>query len=56
MKTLRCSFCSKRESEVKRLVAGKDALICDECIAKAARMMQQPTDEPVRPLNEKTEK
>ena len=56
MKTLRCSFCGKSEDQVARLVAGAKALICDQCIAKAARMMQQHTEEPVQRLDEKTEK
>jgi len=30
--TLFCSFCGKMQSEVKKLVAGPTAYICDECI------------------------
>ena len=56
MKTLRCSFCGKGELEVKRLIAGNDALICDECIAKAARVVQRNADERVAPLDEKPDK
>jgi ATP-dependent Clp protease ATP-binding subunit ClpX len=55
MKTLRCSFCGKRESEVKRLIAGNQALICDQCIAKAARVMQREGEERVTPLEQKTD-
>jgi ATP-dependent Clp protease ATP-binding subunit ClpX len=55
-KTLRCSFCGKSEDQVARLVAGAQALICDECIAKAARVMQQHADEPVTPLDAKPDK
>ena len=29
---LRCSFCGKNQDEVKRLIAGPTAYICDECI------------------------
>ncbi len=29
---LRCSFCGKSQDEVKRLIAGPTAYICDECI------------------------
>ena len=54
--TLRCSFCGKSEDQVARLVAGAKALICDECVAKAARVMQQHADEQVTPLNEKSDK
>ena len=31
-KTTSCSFCKKSQGEVKRLVAGHSAFICDECI------------------------
>ena len=31
--TPRCSFCGKEQRMVKRLVAGPDVYICDECIA-----------------------
>lgn len=27
-----CSFCGKRQDEVKKLIAGEDAYICNECI------------------------
>ena len=29
---LRCSFCGKSENEVKKLVAGPNVYICDECV------------------------
>ena len=29
----RCSFCGKPRGEVKRLVAGPEVFICDECIS-----------------------
>jgi len=29
---LRCSFCSKNQSDVKKLIVGPDVYICDECI------------------------
>ncbi len=29
---LRCSFCRKNENEVKKLISGTEAFICDECI------------------------
>ena len=37
---LRCSFCGKGEDQVKRLIAGEKALICDQCVVAAARTMQ----------------
>ena len=29
---LRCSFCSKSQSDVKKLIAGPNVYICDECV------------------------
>ena len=29
---LYCSFCGKNEHEVRKMMAGQDAFICDECI------------------------
>ncbi|MBK5260318.1 MAG: hypothetical protein JJE51_12045 [Thermoanaerobaculia bacterium] len=29
---LRCSFCNKSQNDVKKLIAGLDVQICDECI------------------------
>ena len=37
---LRCSFCGKREDQVKKLIAGDKALICNECVAKASQIMK----------------
>lgn len=31
-RTIRCSFCGKREGQIKRLVAGPGVYICNECI------------------------
>jgi ATP-dependent Clp protease ATP-binding subunit ClpX len=30
---LRCSFCGKTQDQVKKLIAGPDVYICDECVA-----------------------
>ena len=30
---IRCSFCGKAQEMVRRIVAGPNAYICDECIA-----------------------
>ena len=43
VKQLRCSFCYKKNSQVRKLVAGPRVYICDECCAIATRMM---SDEP----------
>ena len=31
-KTIRCSFCGKKQEEVERVIAGPGVYICDECI------------------------
>ena len=33
VKEPRCSFCGKKQSEVRKLVAGPDVYICDSCVA-----------------------
>lgn len=30
--TLRCSFCNKRQEDVRKLIAGPTVYICDECV------------------------
>ena len=30
--TLYCSFCSKSQKEVKKLIAGPTVFVCDECV------------------------
>ena len=30
---LRCSFCGKPQSQVKRLISGSGVYICNECVA-----------------------
>lgn len=31
-RTLYCSFCNKPQHAVKKLIAGEDVFICDECV------------------------
>lgn len=31
-KQLKCSFCGKTQDQVRRLIAGPDVCICDECV------------------------
>jgi hypothetical protein len=39
-----CSFCGKRRAEVSVLVPGPNTLcICDQCVARAARLIGQRT-------------
>jgi len=39
-KTLYCTFCGKSQQEVKKLVSGGDAFICDECIKMCSDIMR----------------
>ena len=32
-----CSFCGKREGQVRKLIAGHNVYICDECIELAMK-------------------
>ena len=47
-KAIRCSFCGKHHDEVGRIIAGKGAYICDECIKLCMTMV----DEKYVPINE----
>ncbi len=38
---LTCSFCGKRESQVRRLIAGRGVYICDECIEFCKDMLDE---------------
>jgi ATP-dependent Clp protease ATP-binding subunit ClpX len=40
-----CSFCGKTQSEVKKLVAGPTAYICDECIELCRCIVEEETGE-----------
>lgn len=44
-KALKCSFCGKTQSQVKRLIAGPDVYICDECIGLCQEIIQDELDE-----------
>lgn len=41
-----CSFCGKRQREVKRLIAGPNVNICDECIRLCNGLLQQEQGDP----------
>ncbi|MFZ0664532.1 MAG: ClpX C4-type zinc finger protein [Acidimicrobiales bacterium] len=34
-----CSFCGRTEEEVKKLIAGADAFICDQCVAVCSEIL-----------------
>jgi hypothetical protein len=39
--TLFCSFCGKSQHEVRKLVAGPEVLICDECIELSMAIVRE---------------
>ena len=36
-----CSFCGRPQSQVRRLVAGPDVYICDDCIALCEDILKE---------------
>jgi ATP-dependent Clp protease ATP-binding subunit ClpX len=34
-----CSFCGRSEEQVKKLIAGAHAFICDECVAMCSEVL-----------------
>ncbi len=38
---LRCSFCGKRQSEVKQLIAGPNIFICNECVDLCNQILKE---------------
>ena len=40
-KDLTCSFCGKRESQVRRMITGRGVYICDECIEFCKDMLEE---------------
>ena len=40
-KDVRCSFCGRMQDEVKRLIAGPNAYICNECVNICAELIEE---------------
>ena len=40
-KPLRCSFCGKRENEVRRMLQGPAARICDQCVQLCMSLLEE---------------
>jgi ATP-dependent Clp protease ATP-binding subunit ClpX len=40
-KQLRCSFCNKSQDQVRKLIAGPGAYICDECVGICSEIMDE---------------
>ncbi len=49
MSTASCSFCTRSEEDVRRLVAGPGVFICDECVALCAELVGGPAPRTARP-------
>lgn len=45
----RCSFCGKTQDQVRRLIAGPNAFICNECITLCQEIMQEDLDVLAKP-------
>lgn len=41
----RCSFCNKTQEQVRKLIAGPNAFICDECIGICAEIITEEFEE-----------
>lgn len=46
-KQLKCSFCGKSQDQVRRLIAGPNVYICDECIELCQEIIQEEFEENV---------
>ena len=42
-KTLRCSFCNKSQRDVRKLIAGPQVHICDECVGSCITIIKEDT-------------
>ncbi len=50
----RCSFCDKTEDQVDKLISGKDAFICNECVDLCKNLLERrPTPKKLRLLKPK---
>ena len=38
---LKCSFCGKNQDQVRRLIAGPNVYICDECVELCDEIIQE---------------
>ena len=44
-KQLRCSFCNKTQAQVRKLIAGTNVYICDECISVCSEIIDEEFEE-----------
>ena len=54
--TIRCSFCGKRQEQVKRILSGPNVYICDECVALCNTLLHEDMYEPEEPAFQTTDK
>lgn len=45
----RCGFCEKKQSEVTALIAGPNALICNECVVLCSQIISEHQDRSSQP-------
>ena len=45
-KSIRCSFCGKHQDQVRRLIAGPGAYICNECVQLCMGILSDDVDLP----------
>ena len=38
---LECSFCGKKRNDVRKLIAGPDAYICNECVSISNKIINE---------------
>ncbi|ROR28710.1 ATP-dependent Clp protease ATP-binding subunit ClpX [Mobilisporobacter senegalensis] len=44
-KQLKCSFCNKTQDQVRKLIAGPNVYICDECVEICAEIVEEELDD-----------
>lgn len=40
-RTVYCSFCGKSQHEVKKIIAGKSVVICEECVSLCMEIVKE---------------
>ena len=54
-KLIRCSFCGKTQGQVKRILSGPNAYICNECVALCSTLLQEDMYDTTEQILEKPE-